>query len=92
MRLRSPNILLVCLLAVTTLWLSETAAAHVHLDNHTVSCEILHSASGGLATLQSQSPDFLLQLVNVGIVAAPVSTHPLQSSAPRNSRAPPAYH
>ena len=47
MRLRSPNILLVCLLAVTTLWLSETAAAHVHLDNHTVSCEILHSASGG---------------------------------------------
>ena len=92
MRMRSPNIVIVCLLAITTLWLSETAAAHVHLDNHTVSCEILHSACGGLATLQSQSPDFLLQRANAGISAAPASIHRLQPSAPRNSRAPPAYH
>lgn len=91
MRLRSPNIVLVCLLAVTTLWLSETAAAHVHLDNHTVSCELLHSANGGLGTLQSQSQDFLLQRVSAGTTAAPVLTHRLQPSAPRNSRAPPTY-
>ncbi|WP_461482469.1 hypothetical protein [Porticoccus sp.] len=90
MRLRSPNILLVCLLALTTLWLSETAASHIHLDNDRVGCEICHSANGDDAALESRPAAIdLLPVAAVSLftlVAAPVRN----TAAPRNSRAPPS--
>lgn len=90
MRLRSPNFLLVCLLALTTLWLSETAASHIHLDTDNVSCEICHSTNSGNATLNSIPSE--LRLAPLATVPALIDNAAIPTStvAHCNSRAPPS--
>ncbi|TNE82706.1 MAG: hypothetical protein EP334_01260 [Gammaproteobacteria bacterium] len=92
MQLRTPNIVIVCLLALATLWMSEFAAAHVHLDSDNVSCEICHSSHNNNAALQSHPLAFLaIHLVATKHVATatPLVSH---SAAPENSRAPPSLN
>ncbi len=90
MRLRSPHIILVCLLALTTLWLSETAASHIHLDNDNPSCEICHSANGSDAALESRPAGFDLLPTTTAKLFATFSSPHSYTVAPRNSRAPPS--
>lgn len=90
MRLRSPSIFLVCLLALTTLWVSEAAASHIHLDNDNLSCDICHSSGNGGIALESKG--FSSELLPTSAPLFPaLETRKLgTSAAPRNSRAPPS--
>ncbi|TNF08872.1 MAG: hypothetical protein EP323_00940 [Gammaproteobacteria bacterium] len=90
MQLRTPNIVIACLLALTTLWVSEVAAAHIHLDNDNVSCEICHSSHNNDAALQSNPLTFPATIpVAAEHTAASAAIHSY-SAAPENSRAPPS--
>ncbi|MDP1519589.1 hypothetical protein [Porticoccus litoralis] len=90
MQFRTPNIVIACLLALTTLWMGELAAAHIHVDSDNVSCEICHSSHNNSATLQSYAATFpAIHPVTTKHVAAtpPLASH---NAAPENSRAPPS--
>lgn len=90
MRFRSPNIIFVCLLAITTLWLSQTAAAHIHLDNDKVNCQLCLSSGTGDSTLESTVQPLQINVSTTEIVAVKTIHPKLTPVAPRNSRAPPA--
>jgi len=90
MRLRSPSIFLVCLLAFTTLWLSETVASHIHLDSENLGCEAFHHANGTDVALHSGTSSFeLAPVATFSIVATGIAPY-TRPVAPRNSRAPPS--
>ncbi len=90
MQLRTPNIVIACLLALTTLWMGELAAAHIHVDNDSVSCEICHSSHNNSAALQSHTPTFPTLTPVTTQHAATVTAIASHSAAPENSRAPPS--
>jgi hypothetical protein len=89
MRFRTPNIILACLLAVSTLWLSQTMAAHIHLDDNNIHCELCLSSSPGETSLENNPSDFPVELLATDIVASHFTTPQLTPVAPHNSRAPP---
>ncbi|MEH6468983.1 MAG: hypothetical protein V7725_05145 [Porticoccus sp.] len=90
MHFRSPNIILVCLLAFTTLWLSQTAAAHIHLDDNNISCELCLSSSTDETSLENYSSAFPVEPLATDIVASHFPTPQLTPVSARNSRAPPS--
>ena len=90
MRFRIPHIILACLLALSTLWLGQTAAAHIHLDNDNINCELCLSSNTGETSLESTPSTFLVESSANVIAAANFSVPILTPVAPRNSRAPPA--
>jgi len=92
MRFRSPNIILACLLAFSTLWLSQTAAAHIHLDNDNIHCELCLSSNTDDITLKSNPSGFPIEWLTTNIVASHVPTPQLTPVAARNSRAPPPLY
>lgn len=89
MHFRRPNIILVCLLAFSTLWLSQTAAAHIHLDDNNIHCELCLSSSTGETSLENNPSDFPVELLATDIVVSHFPTPQLTPVAARNSRAPP---
>ena len=90
MRFRSPNIILACLLAFTTLWLSQTAAAHIHLDDNNINCELCLSSSTDETSLENNPSDFLIELLSTDIALSHFPAPQLTPVAARNSRAPPS--
>ncbi|HEB28802.1 MAG TPA: hypothetical protein ENI05_13745 [Porticoccus sp.] len=89
MRFRSPNIILVCLLAFSTLWLSQTAAAHIHLDNDNIHCELCLSSNTDDTSFDNNPSGFPVELLATDIVVSHFPAPQLTPVAARNSRAPP---
>jgi len=84
------SLLLVCLLTLATLWLSSATAAHIHLDDHNVQCELCLTPNSGEASLENNPPH--LNIISTGTsISVELLTSPiLVPVAPRNSRAPPS--
>jgi|GEM_PF-435417 len=84
------SLLLVCLLTLATLWLSSATAAHIHLDDHNVQCELCLTPNGSEASLENNPPHLKIISTETSISADLLTAPTLVPVAPRNSRAPPS--
>ncbi|MDX2463617.1 MAG: hypothetical protein QNK31_03820 [Porticoccus sp.] len=83
------NIALVCLLSFATLWLNTATAAHIHLHEHAVHCDMCLSSSSGGATLETRPPTLKIEKITSEHVVFNYDKPQLVPVAPRKSRAPP---
>lgn len=82
------HLLLVCLLSLSTLWLSSASAAHIHLGDHEHQDELcrLHSSA---TTLETNVSKLVFIAATSEIAVGLVQQPQLTPVAPCNSRAPP---
>lgn len=64
-------------------------AAHIHLDDNNIHCELCLSSSTGETSLENNPSDFPVELLTTDIVVSHFPDPQLTPVAARNSRAPP---
>tara|TARA_R110001592_G_scaffold363170_1_gene680920 strand:- start:19413 stop:19712 length:300 start_codon:yes stop_codon:yes gene_type:complete len=84
------SLLLVGLLTLSTLWLSSATAAHIHLDNNDIQCELCLNPNNRKASLETNPTDFVFTSTRIHVVVACFSAPQRPLVAPYNSRAPPS--
>ena len=83
------HLLLVCLLSLTTLWLSSATAAHIHLGDHEHQGELCLSSHSSATTLETNVSKLIFIAATSEIAVDLVQQPQLTPVAPCNSRAPP---
>lgn len=83
------NIALVCLLSFATLWLGTTTAAHIHLEEHPLHCDICLSSSSGDGIPSVDIPTLSVEVISSVATVFSDNKPQLIPAAPLNSRAPP---
>jgi len=90
-KLNMQHLLLVCLLSLSTLWVSSATAAHIHLGDHEHQGELCLSSHSSATALETNVSKPVFAATTSEIAADLVEKPQLIPVAPCNSRAPPFY-
>jgi len=85
------HLLLVCLLSLSTLWVSSATAAHIHLGDHEHQGEFCISSHSSATTLETNVSKLVFTAATSEVAVGLVESPQLIPVAPCNSRAPPFH-
>ena len=85
------HLLLVCLLSLSTLWISSATAAHIHLGDHEHQGEFCLSSHSSATTLETNVSKLVFTATTTEVAVGLVEKPQLIPVAPCNSRAPPFH-